>query len=66
LKETFDSIGAFSSEKKYMDGDATRAVKWIAREVDVFDEVLTTREIIVLGWVHETWSHCLKKLVAST
>lgn len=49
-----------------MDGDATRAVKWIAREVDVFDEVLTTREIIVLGWVHETWSHCLKKLVAST
>lgn len=40
--ESFISIGAFSSEKNYLDGDATRAVKWIAMEVDAFGELLST------------------------
>lgn len=64
--ESFISIEAFSSEKNYLDGDATRAVKWIAMEVDAFGELCCLLgEIIVLGWVHEVQPYCLKRLVAS-
>lgn len=42
LKNTFVSIGAFSSEKEFVRGDASSAVKWIG-EVEAFDEVLSTR-----------------------
>lgn len=42
LRETFISIEANSSEKDYVDGNTTRAVKWIKGEVDAFDEVLST------------------------
>lgn len=44
LKDTFVSIGTSSSEKDYVDGDATGVVKWINDKVEAFGEVLSTRE----------------------
>lgn len=42
LKNTFAAIRVSSSEKGYVDGDATRAIKWIDREVESFGEILST------------------------
>jgi hypothetical protein len=39
----FSSVGAFSSDKKFIRGDAEGAIKWIEGEVEAFDEVLTSR-----------------------
>jgi hypothetical protein len=39
----FASIGAFSSDEKFICDDAEGAIKWIEDEVEVFDEVPTGR-----------------------
>jgi hypothetical protein len=39
----FASAGAFSSDKKFIHGDAEGAIKWIEGEVEAFDEVLNGR-----------------------
>jgi hypothetical protein len=37
----FVVIGVLSSEKEFMCGNASRAMKWIEGEIEAFDEVLT-------------------------
>jgi hypothetical protein len=39
----FASIDAFSSDEKFVHGDAEGAIKWIEGEFEAFDEVLTCR-----------------------
>jgi hypothetical protein len=39
----FASINGFSSDEKFVCGDAEGAIKWIEGEVQAFDEVLTSR-----------------------
>jgi hypothetical protein len=39
----FPSVGAFSSDEKFIRGDAEGAIKWIEGEVEAFDEVLSDR-----------------------
>jgi hypothetical protein len=49
----FASVGAFSSNEKFIRGDAEGAIKWIEGEVEAFDKVLVVGEIFVPAWVHE-------------
>jgi hypothetical protein len=44
LSDNFVSIGASSSEKGYMEGDADGTVIWIDGKVQAFGEILSTRE----------------------
>jgi hypothetical protein len=43
LKSVFASIGAFSSDEKFVRGDAEGAIKCIEGELEAFDEVPTCR-----------------------
>jgi hypothetical protein len=43
MKNMFTTIGAFSREKVFAQGDTFGAVKWIKGEVEAVDEVLSTR-----------------------
>jgi hypothetical protein len=45
LKNAFTSVGAFSSERNFIRGDPEGEIKWIGGEVEVLDEVLTSRGI---------------------
>ena len=49
MRNTFVSIGAGSSENDYVYGDTTGEVKWIDREVETFDEFLSTWGITAHG-----------------
>jgi hypothetical protein len=42
LKKLFYSVGATSGETDYATGYGARALKWIAEEVDAFEEVMST------------------------
>jgi hypothetical protein len=43
LKGMFTNIGAFSSDRNFVRGDAEGAIKWIESEIEDFDKVLTGR-----------------------
>jgi hypothetical protein len=43
LKSMFSNIDTFSSDEKFICGDAEGAIKWIEGEVEAFDDVLSGR-----------------------
>jgi hypothetical protein len=43
LKSMFSNIDTFSSDEKFIRGDAEGAIKWIEGEVEAFDDVLSGR-----------------------
>jgi predicted nuclease with TOPRIM domain len=43
LKNSFAKVGAYSSEQKFIRGDAEGFIHWIGEEAEGFDEILTGR-----------------------
>ena len=43
LKVSFEKVGAYSSEQKFIRGDPEGVIQWIGEEAEDFDDILSDR-----------------------